>query len=425
MPQHTDMTTSTVHCKPALPVCPACGGLECLCRPRFFCGQILTDEDLNRLEHYIIEKNKLHNRYLHGWGVACGMEVSCHPCEGFVTVKAGYALSPCGNDIVVCRDEAVNICELLRKCRDDMQRHWECDPAWPAPQPDCDQDQEWVLYICYEEKPSRGITALRGSSAPACCSSCSCGGSSGCGCGCHDQRGQQMKSGYRPVQKRAALPQCEPTITCEGYDFQIRKAPKRQETPDLGRLVNRVTNCVRELAEIKARVTPQSTVADLKEVREDLLFFLERHGISKCDEFKALLKPFHVEDVGVAVAQVNDLIRSALQECLCAALLPPCPDFVHDDCVPIATVNANMAGGCRILRICNWKNRRMVPTVPSLQYWFEGMLRRPGVAEELAILCCNPADQRLSPLIDRPDAPNSAAIFEYLKQLFRPFIPFI
>ena len=39
-------------------ICPACGGLECLCRPRFFAGQLLTEEDLNRLEHYIIEKNK-------------------------------------------------------------------------------------------------------------------------------------------------------------------------------------------------------------------------------------------------------------------------------------------------------------------------------------------------------------------------------
>ena len=61
--------------------CPACGGLQCLCRPRFFAGQLLTEEDLNRLDHYIVEKNKLHNRYLHGWGVVCGLEVVCHPCQ--------------------------------------------------------------------------------------------------------------------------------------------------------------------------------------------------------------------------------------------------------------------------------------------------------------------------------------------------------
>src|SRR6266496_2355065 len=88
---------------PTVTRCPVCGGLECLCRPRFFAGQLLTEDDLNRLERYIIDKNRLHNRYLVGWGVVCGLEVLCNPCKGFVTLTAGYALSPCGDDIVVCR----------------------------------------------------------------------------------------------------------------------------------------------------------------------------------------------------------------------------------------------------------------------------------------------------------------------------------
>src|SRR5262245_39829148 len=176
--QPTTTTRTDTHC-------PVCGGLECLCRPRFFAGQLLTEEDLNRLENYIIGKNKLHNRYLHGWGVACGLEVLCNPCDGYVTVKSGYALSPCGDDIVVCQDTAVNVCDLINRCR--TQKEWDCDPAWPNPNPICgDQDQQWVLYICYDEKPSRGITALRGSTSAPCCSRCSCGGSSSCGCGCHE-----------------------------------------------------------------------------------------------------------------------------------------------------------------------------------------------------------------------------------------------
>src|SRR5678816_3122202 len=103
------------------PVCPACGGLECLCRPRFFAGQLLTDEDLNRLDHYIVAKNRMHNRYLFGTGVVCGLEVVCSLCDpagnGTVVVRPGYALSPCGNDIVVCHDEQVNICDLINRCR--------------------------------------------------------------------------------------------------------------------------------------------------------------------------------------------------------------------------------------------------------------------------------------------------------------------
>src|SRR5258707_14020623 len=63
------------------PPCPACGGLECLCRPRFFPGQVLTDDDLNRLENYVVAKNRLHNRYFHGSGVVCGLEVVCDACN--------------------------------------------------------------------------------------------------------------------------------------------------------------------------------------------------------------------------------------------------------------------------------------------------------------------------------------------------------
>src|SRR5215208_3837530 len=105
-------------CADDKPACPACGGLQCLCRPRFFPGQLLTDEDLNRLQRYVIDKNKLHARYLHGWGVACGLEVVCDACTTTnVVVRTGYALSPCGDDIVVCNDQSVNVCELIDQCR--------------------------------------------------------------------------------------------------------------------------------------------------------------------------------------------------------------------------------------------------------------------------------------------------------------------
>ena len=104
--------TTTDPCAP----CPECGGLECLCRPRFFAGQLLTEADLNRLDHYIVAKNRLHNRHLHGWGVSCGLEVVCHPCSNQVIVRAGYALSPCGDDIILCSDVPVDICQLITGC---------------------------------------------------------------------------------------------------------------------------------------------------------------------------------------------------------------------------------------------------------------------------------------------------------------------
>ena len=165
------------------PRCPSCGGLECLCRPRFFPGQLLTDEALNRLDQYVVAKNKLHNRYLHGWGVVCGLEVTCDPCSpSLVRVRSGYALAPCGEDIVLCRDEQVNVCDLVNRCRDD--RSPICDDPWKPPPLDCpDVLERWVLAVCYDERPSRGITPVTPDTDNACCTKCACGGAGSCGCG--------------------------------------------------------------------------------------------------------------------------------------------------------------------------------------------------------------------------------------------------
>src|SRR5262249_50319348 len=87
--------------KPQSRNCPPpceCGLLECLCRPRFFAGQLLTEQDLNRLDAYIRAKNRLHTLQLHGFGVVNGLEVRCEPCGDGVVVTTGYAISPCGDD---------------------------------------------------------------------------------------------------------------------------------------------------------------------------------------------------------------------------------------------------------------------------------------------------------------------------------------
>src|SRR5690606_21431600 len=123
---------------PACQPCPDCGGLECLCRPRFFAGQLLTEQDLNRLDHYIVEKHKLHNRHLFGSGVVCGLEVTCAPCDELVNVSPGYALSPCGEDIVVCKPDSVDICALIARCRDVEEP--DCRPY--AGQDPCENIEE-------------------------------------------------------------------------------------------------------------------------------------------------------------------------------------------------------------------------------------------------------------------------------------------
>src|SRR5450830_1543875 len=197
-------------CPPDPCVCSVCGMLECLCRPRFFAGQILTADDLNRLDGYIRGKHRLHNRQLHGWGVVNGLEVTCNPCGDGVAVGCGYALSPCGDDIVVCEAVSVDVCALIKRCCAD-EGYDPCDPPrLPRPR-DCEEgEQEWILAIRYAETPTRGVTPLR---TPDCTGSCpggcggNCSGGAGCSCGTGHKPAHNAP-GNAPNKPRGAPVQC-------------------------------------------------------------------------------------------------------------------------------------------------------------------------------------------------------------------------
>lgn len=73
--------------------------LRYLKRNRFFSGKLLTAADLELEQEYFREKLKRHNRYLHGFGVVFGLEVS--KSGGNVVISPGLALDCRGNEIVV------------------------------------------------------------------------------------------------------------------------------------------------------------------------------------------------------------------------------------------------------------------------------------------------------------------------------------
>jgi hypothetical protein len=87
-------------------------------RPRFFAGQLLTEDDLGLLADYVVAKNRLHNRALYGDGVVCGLEITCDPCKpGSVVAQPGLALDCCGNDLfLACRQE-LDINQMIRELR--------------------------------------------------------------------------------------------------------------------------------------------------------------------------------------------------------------------------------------------------------------------------------------------------------------------
>jgi uncharacterized repeat protein (TIGR01451 family) len=91
------------------PTAVQCCELDCLEAPRFFCGQLLTDQLLNDLMEWTRAKTSL-ARYRHGWGVVCGLDMSCdHSSPGGIVVGSGYAVSCCGDDIVVCDDARLDL----------------------------------------------------------------------------------------------------------------------------------------------------------------------------------------------------------------------------------------------------------------------------------------------------------------------------
>jgi hypothetical protein len=212
--------------KPKTPC--ACGGAGCvscancspgvLLRPRFFAGQLLTEDDLQLLSDYVAAKSRLHNRFLHGWGVVCGLEVSCHPCGGgMVIVRPGHALDCCGNDITVPCPVELDINAMVRDLRTRQLGGYDCGDPCEEPkkntqkkrnEDDCSpRGRRYCLYINYCEELSDPVTPYTS-------------------------------------DEPCATQICEPTRVREGYRFELRCPEEESKPPDL---FDRIRECIGDL----------------------------------------------------------------------------------------------------------------------------------------------------------------------------------
>lgn len=377
-------------CEPEPDVCCEPGRAPAaFCRPRFFAGQLLTETDLNRLDRYVRGKHRLHTLYLHGWGVASGLEVRCDPCDcRHVTVSPGYAISPCGDDIVVPATDVVDVCDLIQDVCRGGREDARCEPLRTVPSYEgCDEERcDWILAVCYREEPTRGVTALR---------------HSGDGCGC-----SEPSLSPDPPSRTA----CEPTQICEGYDYLVYRAPDQE--PSRGRLMDRLLCCIQPFLDMALLQTTQQFTHDLSDMRADLVElrrqlrvqFADNPGL-ECGLLRRLDAVVISKDGESWAAAMRELVVIwflGLMECICSVLLPPNPEPVDGLCVPLAriTVGARPAdddgqgvrGGCVedaccVERVCNWTaERRIVLSSAALSYWLSPL--RPVVRGAMEVACC-------------------------------------
>lgn len=430
---------------PNNPCCPSCGAVECLCRPRFFAGQLLSEQDLNRLDQYIKNKNRLHVRNLHGWGVVNGLKVLCEPCSS-IKVTQGYAINPCGDDIVVCEATSVDICSLINKCK-QSRMNYDCKPtghAGSSTKPNAssceDVEEEWVLAIQYEEWPSRGVTPLRGNSCNTSKSSCSCGGSSsGKSCGCGSSK-SSATSQYTSSSKtnRAASTECEPTVLCESFSFDVYRKPIDDSKDDddedkklfklKGSFAEEFNCCSKALM---ATMPPMPDIGKDNDLinhanaiskwccswRKNLIDYFLTHPNTSCEVIEflqkidcpSLAKPnSFASDAAISFLSLFAAWAEGLKVCLCLALLPPTPDASCDLRVPLATVRIRTRD-CKVLSICNWTTeRKMVMTWPAMSHWLSILSIGDFFRNLLDVICCTSLLGIFEKIIDEiPDVPHS------------------
>jgi hypothetical protein len=85
-------------------------------RNKYFSGKLLTEQDFQDEQDYLIKKLRLHNRLLHGYGVVTGLEVAISDDPpGHVRVEAGYAIDKAGNDMLLSEAQHVPFPERGKK----------------------------------------------------------------------------------------------------------------------------------------------------------------------------------------------------------------------------------------------------------------------------------------------------------------------
>lgn len=200
-----------------------CGDLAGLERVAFFPGQMLTAVDLTAEQDHVREKLRRHNRFLHGWGVVCGLAVAADPTDEQpwrVRILPGYALDQAGDEIFV--GEAVTM--DLAKCSAGAATD-PCEPKLLRPGTG-GTGATILLAIRYAECKARPVRAM-----PA-----------GCGCGDETCEYSRIRDSFS-IECLSELPASHAPVTHPGLcDLVEQKLPVPcpPTPPDLFVVIGRI-----------------------------------------------------------------------------------------------------------------------------------------------------------------------------------------
>ena len=355
----------------APPPLDTCCELICFERPRYFCGHLLTDEDLSKEQRYVIEKHKLYHRALHGYGVVCGLRLTCdHHCPGHILIDEGYAIDDCGHDLVVCEPRRFNVIGWLRE-HGHLQEPAQPDPCeTPEKEPECTIRQCWHVMICYTEEESDFTTPF--------------------------------VAGCRPK-----LTECEPTRVHESVRFElVDKLPKQ---PRLLDYLKKPLECFKLFTEGKFNETLKSSVVstvfdgggDLS--REDvcevicqlkhwLLVYLAKHpdhyNCTVKDEIDAITCPDD-GDYKETICAIIEIAWRHVISCALGELIPVCREPCKATCVVLGTVEIENG---ELVRVCNCPRNYVWSAAHFFEVliaWLAGLFACEKEGEEV---CCAELD---------------------------------
>jgi hypothetical protein len=136
-------------------------------RPSFFAGQLLDAESLQAEVDYFREKLRRHNRELHGFGVVHGLGVrvegTAEAPDGRIHVEPGYALDPCGDEIVLAPGAVIALPHAGKQLFVSL-RYWD-RPCSPEPSPAGNQTPARIEEACVvsvtDAVPDRAVAVAR------------------------------------------------------------------------------------------------------------------------------------------------------------------------------------------------------------------------------------------------------------------------